>query len=420
MDKAIKKKAPVLFGPFEELITMDALPASGPIKDSAFPVIKQGGILVSDGKVVNAGVYSDLALQAASTYSFKRNTVALPAFIDAHTHMCFAGNRAQDFAMRLQGKTYSEIAKEGGGIIRSVKATREASKDELLQLLLDRLQQKLRDGVGTAEIKSGYGLDEKTELNMLAVIRDASLKQPIKLIPTLLAAHTLPPEFNSKGAYLEWILKELLPKVKEKNLSDRVDIFCDDCAFSVKEAAYFLLEAKAQGFALTCHADQFSRGGALLAAKLRALSADHLEASVDEDFLALKKSDTYPITLPGATLGLGMPFAKARKMLDLDLPLVIASDWNPGSAPSGDLVTQASIMAVFEKLTVAETLAAITFRAASALKIPDKGILKPKWAADFVVYQTSDHRDIIYRQGALKPSATVIGGIPYQFNEAES
>lgn len=417
MDNNSKQNAPVLFGPFDELLTMDTLPASGPIKDSALPIIKQGGLLVNDGKVLRAGAYKDLALHAASTYSFKRKAIALPAFVDAHTHMCFAGSRSQDFAMRLQGKTYSEIAKEGGGILRSVKATREASKEELLESLLDRLQQKLKDGIGTAEIKSGYGLDERTELNMLTAVRDASTKQPIQLIPTLLAAHTLPPEFQSNGAYLDWILKELLPKVKERNLSERIDIFCDDCAFSVKEATYFLFEAKVRGFTLTCHADQFSRGGALVAAKLRALSADHLEASEEEDLLALKKSATYPIVLPGASLGLGMPFARARKMLDLDLPLVIASDWNPGSAPSGDLVAQASIMAIFEKLTVAETLAAITFRAASALNIKDRGVLKPKWAADFVVYPTNDHRDIIYRQGALKPAATVVGGIPYLFSD---
>ncbi|CRX38674.1 imidazolonepropionase [Estrella lausannensis] len=412
-----KQNSPVLFGPFEELLTMDGLPASGPIKDSNLPIIKEGGLLVSNGKVVKAGLYSDLALHAASSYSFKSKTVALPAYIDAHTHMCFAGSRSQDFMMRLQGKTYSEIAREGGGILRSVKATRQASKEELMKLLLERLQQKLRDGIGTAEIKSGYGLDEATELKMLSVINEAKSLQPIKLIPTLLAAHTLPPEFDLRGAYLEWIVDELFPKVKDGNLTERVDIFCDDCAFTVKEASYFLFEAKAQGFTLTCHADQFSRGGALVAANLRALSADHLEASEEEDLLALKRSGTYPIVLPGASLGLGMPFARARKMLDLDLPLVIASDWNPGSAPSGDLVTQASILAVFEKLTVAETLAAITYRAASALKVAKRGILKPTWAADFVVYQANDHRDIIYRQGALKPSATVIGGVPYLFSD---
>lgn len=415
-DKSLKE--PILFGPFEELLTMDLLPKSGPIQDAALTVIEKGGLLVSGGKIVKAGPFSSLAPHARSVYSVEEKVVALPAFIDAHTHMCFSGSRAQDFSLRLQGKTYGEIAKEGGGILRSVNATRASSKDELLQLLLARLKRKLQDGVGTCEIKSGYGLDETTELKMLSVIHEAGKRQPLSLIPTFLAAHTLPKEFQSKSAYLDWIVKELLPKVKERNLSNRVDIFCDACAFSVQESENYLIEAKNRGFTLTCHADQFSRGGALLSAKLKALSADHLEASVEEDFLALKASGTYPIALPGACLGLGMAFPKCRRMLDAGLPLVIASDWNPGSAPSGDLILQAAILAVYEKLTVAETLAAITCRAASAVNLRDRGVLKENLKADFVVFPTSDHRDILYRQGALKPLYTVIDGIPYYFGEA--
>jgi len=392
----------MLYGPFDEVITLDGLPDAGPIKE--LTVIKEGAILVEDGKIKAVGTYSDLKHRADSIVHFERPVTCVPAFIDAHTHMCFAGNRIEDYEKKLAGKSYQEL----GGIMTTVKATRAAKAETLLDGLRERLKVKLRHGCSTVEIKSGYGLDFENEIKMLTVINLAKTLQPLTIVPTLLAAHTLPPEFTNNKEYLDWIATSLVPEVK--NLTSRVDIFCDECAFSVEEAEEFLKKVK---LTPVVHADQFTKGGSAL----KALSADHLEVSDEEEFLVLKKNGTIPIVLPGASLGLGLPFAKARRMLDLGLPLAIASDWNPGSAPSGDLLMQAAVLGIYEKLSMAETFAGITFRAARALGLHDRGQLKRGQRADFTLFPTNDYREILYSQGSLKPKHTVIEGEVYSFIE---
>lgn len=404
----------ILFGPFDQVLTMDKLPESGPIKDALLDPIKDAGILVKDGKIISTGLYKDLESKASKKVGFKGKVTAIPSFIDAHTHTCFAGTRVADYQKKLQGLSYEAIAKSGGGIFQTVQATRKATQKELLKGLLERLSMKLRSGVATIEIKSGYGLDLKTEIKMLETIEEAKSVQPLTLVSTLLAAHTLPPEFASKKEYLDWIIKKLAPKVK--SLTKRVDIFCDVCAFSPEESKPFLLSMKKLGFTPVVHADQFSTGGSELAANVGALSADHLEVSSNKEITQLKKAKTIPIVLPGASLGLGLPFAKARLMLDLGLPLVIASDWNPGSAPSGDLLMQAAVLAIYEKLSIAETLAAITYRASAALGLKDRGLLKKGLRADFSIFPTSDFREILYWQGTMKPTHAVIQGAVYSFD----
>lgn len=404
-----------LFGPFDQILSMDNLPKSGPIPDTKLDPLKQAGILVIDGKIASIGNYKTLEGPSQKKVRFAQPVTAIPSFIDAHTHACFAGTRAGDFQKKLQGISYEEIAKSGGGIFDTVSQTRKTSEEGLLQSLLKRLAIKLRSGVAVIEIKSGYGLDLDTEMKMLETIQKAKILQPLTLIPTLLAAHTLPPEFNTTKEYLDWIINKLVPKARA--FTNRVDIFCDACAFGVEESELFLTRLIKEGFTATVHADQFSKGGTKVAASVKALSADHLEVSEKEEFALLKKSGTIPIVLPGASLGLGLPFAKARLMLDMGLPLVIASDWNPGSAPSGDLLMQASILSIYEKLSIAEALSAITFRAAMALKLTDRGILKEDARADFSIFPTSDFREILYWQGTMKPSHAVIQGNLYSFIE---
>jgi imidazolonepropionase len=283
----------------------------------------------------------------------------------------------------------------------------------LIDLTLERCKRLAKLGISTCEVKSGYGLSVEEEIKILEVIAAVNKLQPVSLIPTCLAAHTRPPEFTSNKDYLAYLSKDLLPRIKKKKLSERIDIFVDECAFSVEEAREYLLKAQKLGFALCLHADQFKRGGALLAAELKAVSADHLENSTVDDFIALAKADVTAIALPGASLGLGIPQPHARLMLDNGLALAIASDWNPGSAPMGNLLAQAAILGAAEHLTIAETLAGITIRAAKALQLNDRGCLAIGKRADIAIFPSNDYREILYHQGSLLPSDLYISSVRY-------
>ena len=406
-----------LIGPFKQIVTLNNLPLRGKISDEQLEIIENGGILInSENKIEEIGNYEVIAnrtkqsLSNSPTLQFS-NSVVLPAFIDCHTHICFGGNRANDFAMRNAGKTYLEIAEKGGGIWSSVQHTRNASESELLEKLLERINRLISLGITTIEIKSGYGLNVESELKMLRVIKKAQEKTKATIVPTCLSAHLKPKDFEgTSSAYLQYILTEILPKVKQGNLAKRVDIFIEKSAFQPEESRKFLEKAKDLGFEITVHADQFTAGSSRIAVEVGAFSADHLEATIEEDLEYLAKSETVAVALPGASLGLGEPFTPARKILDKNGILAIASDWNPGSAPMGNLIVQASILATFQKLTTAEVLAGITFRAAKALNLNDRGILKKGMKADFVVFETDNFQNILYNQGSLVASEVYIDG----------
>lgn len=401
----------VLLGPFDQILTLAQLPKAGPISDQALEIVKAGGITIQNGRVVEVGSFDRLRTTSQITIQeVVGPLVALPGFIDAHTHICFAGSRAQDYASRLNGKSYQEIAQNGGGILDTVQQTRLASEERLVAIMLRRLDRLMAGGISTCEVKSGYGLNLLDELKMLNAIAAASRLQPITLVSTCLAAHVKPIEFNSPSEYLQFLVKTLLPLVKQGHLASRVDIFVEPDTFKMEESRRYLLAAKSLGFALCVHADQFSRGGAQLAAEVSALSADHLEQSTAEDFKQLVLKNVAATVLPGSSLGLGMPFAPVRSMLDHGLSLVIASDWNPGSAPMGDLLTLAALLGMNQRLTNAETFAGMTFRAAQALKLGDRGVLAPGLRADIVAFPCADYREILYNQGALRPSALWIRG----------
>lgn len=395
-----------LIGPFTELLTMANLPERGALKDEQLEIIEDGGIVVAEDKIVAVGKWSQLAedFPTAKRETIDMDMVALPGFVDAHTHICSAGNRAKDYAMRLAGKTYLEIAEAGGGIWHTVTATRNASSEELEQLTEEKALQQLQQGITTCEVKSGYGLSVESELKMLNVIKRVDEKLPIDLIPTCLSAHMKPRDFEGDNkAYLQMLIDELLPRIKKEKLSKRVDIFVEKSAFGVEESRYFLEKAKEMGFEITVHADQFTTGGSQLAVDLEAVSADHLEASGENEVKLLAQSNVVSVALPGASLGLGDKFTPARKLLDAGGMVAIASDWNPGSAPMGKLLTQASIFGVFEHLSMAETLASITIRGAKALGINDRGILAKGNLADMVAFPCKQFTEILYRQGALEP-----------------
>lgn len=400
-------------GPFKQIVTLANLPLRGKLADEQLEIIENGGILSENGKIVDVGNFNGLktAYPTAEIENIEGTQVALPAFTDAHTHICFGGNRANDFAMRNAGKTYLEIAESGGGIWSSVQHTRAASEDELLKTTLERINFLISLGITTIEIKSGYGLDVENELKMLRVIKKAQNFTKATLVPTCLSAHLKPRDFEGDNVqYLQYILNEILPKVKEEKLAKRVDIFIEKSAFQPEESRNFLLKAKEMDFEITVHADQFTPGSSRIAVEVGAKSADHLEATIDEDIEFLAASETVAIALPGASLGLGEKFSPARKILDKNGILAIASDWNPGSAPMGNLITQASILATFEKLSTAEVLAGITFRSAFALGLEDRGKLEKGKKADFVTYETDNFQNILYQQGSLNAANVFVDG----------
>ncbi|WBX99050.1 imidazolonepropionase [Chryseobacterium gambrini] len=402
-----------LIGPFTQVVTLANLPLRGKLSDEQLEIIPDGGILINNDKIEKVGNFEILKSENHNIEieTVKGEQIVLPAFVDSHTHICFGGNRANDFAMRNAGKTYLEIAESGGGIWSSVQHTRNASEEELLKTLLERIDFLISLGIATIEVKSGYGLDTENELKMLRIIKKAQEQTKATLVPTCLSAHLKPRDFEgSNEEYLHYIVTEILPKVKEEDLAKRVDIFIEKSAFQPEESKKFLLKAKELGFEITVHADQFTPGSSRIAVEVGAKSADHLEATIDDDIEFLAKSDTVATALPGASLGLGEKFTPARKLLDAGAIVAIASDWNPGSAPMGNLITQVSILATFEKLTTAEVLAGMTFRSAFALGLEDRGRLTEGQKADFVTFKTNNFQNILYNQGSLKAENVYIDG----------
>ena len=396
-----------LIGPISQLVTLQDLPLKGPISDSALPVISNAGIAIKNSTIVAVDNWDLLVARypTASITALEGAYVAVPGYIDCHTHICFGGNRARDFALRNAGVSYLEIAQSGGGIWDTVTQTRKCTEQELTQIVIKNANKHLQSGVTTIEVKSGYGLSIEEEIKMLRAIYKGNNETAADLVATCLAAHLKPKDFNgSNEAYLNYLVTNLFPVLRSENLTNRIDAFVESSAFSVDEIAPYLQAAKALNFDITIHADQFTTGGSQVAVQFGALSADHLEASGDKEIEALAQSNTIAVALPGASVGLGCSFAPARKILNKGGALAIASDWNPGSAPMGDLVCQASILATFEKITTAEVFSGITFRAAAALNLFDRGRLVAGNKADFILYPTTDYRDILYYQGSLRPS----------------
>ena len=395
-----------LIGPFTQVLTLAGLSMKGALSDDDLQIIPQGGVLVENGLILAVDDFEILRKANPSTTieEITGDHVLLPGFVDCHTHICFAGSRAKDYAMRIQGKSYLEIAKAGGGIWDSVTQTRAADEDLLEKLLLQRVERHLSEGVTTIEIKSGYGLETQSELKQLRAISKASTQTKASLVSTCLAAHMVPKDFSGgQSEYLNYVFHDLLPVIKNESLSNRVDVFIEESAFDANNALIYLNRAKQMGFDITVHADQFTTGGSAVAVKSGAVSADHLEASRDSEIKLLASSDTVAVVLPGASLGLGIAYASARKLLNAGACLAIASDWNPGSAPMGDLLMQAAVMSAAEKLNTAEVFTGLTFRAAKALRLNDRGILAPGMRADMQAYPINDYREILYHQGKLKP-----------------
>ena len=403
---------PTLYGPFSELISLSQLETHGAIADEHIHVKRNTGIVVEDGIIKEIDDYSLLLQKYRDIFTVSPDNnpwVALPSYVDCHTHICWAGTRVNDYAARVAGKSYLEIAAAGGGIMTTVNATREANQEQLIAGIVDRANKHLRRGISVIEVKSGYGLTVDDELKMLRAIKAANRDTAATLIPTFLGAHIKPKDFTgSNTQYLNMLLEQVIPIIQKEELAHRADIFVEEGAFTTDEARDYIIELQKLGFHVTMHVDQFHSEGGKVANELKCVSADHLEYTDEHGIAAFANSTTVAVALPGASLGLGMQYAPARALLDAGACLAIASDWNPGSAPMGDLVTQASLLGASEKLTIAETLVGITTRAAHALRIDSTSIEVGK-RAQFNIYETNDFRTIFYQQGQLTPSYSAIG-----------
>ena len=382
---------------------MANLPERGAISDNSLEIIDDGGVVIEDGKIIEVGDFLSLSKNNLDVREITYPCVLLPGFIDSHTHVCHYGNRSDEYAKRNSGISYQQILEEGGGIHNTMNSTSNSTDEQLTDDTLNRLKRHFQEGVLTCEVKSGYAPNLEDEVRMLRIINEIDSSNDIDLIPTCLAAHVTPKKYESSKKYLDSIVNDLLPIIKEENLSNRVDIFIEEKAFSVTEASNFLEKIKSD-FYITAHANQFTSGGLKVGVDNGAVSVDHLEVITDQEIDYLSKSDTTGVVLPGCSLGLGIPFAPARKLLDYNCKVSIASDWNPGSAPMGDLLMQASLLGSTEKLSNAEVLAGITCRAANALSLEDRGSLENGKIADMIGFKTNDFRDILYNQGKLKPS----------------
>ncbi len=379
------------------------LPERGAISDNSLEIIDDGGVVIEDGKIIEVGDFLSLSKNDLDVREITYPCVLLPGFIDSHTHVCHYGNRSDEYAKRNSGISYQQILEEGGGIHNTMNSTSNSTDEQLTDDTLNRLKRHFQEGVLTCEVKSGYAPNLEDEVRMLRIINEIDSSNDIDLISTCLAAHVTPKKYESSKKYLDSIVNDLLPIIKEENLSNRVDIFIEEKAFSITEASNFLEKIKSD-FYITAHANQFTSGGLKVGVDNGAVSVDHLEVITDQEIDYLSKSDTTGVVLPGCSLGLGIPFAPARKLLDYNCKVSIASDWNPGSAPMGDLLMQASLLGSTEKLSNAEVLAGITCRSANALSLEDRGSLENGKIADMIGFKTNDFRDILYNQGKLKPS----------------
>jgi len=300
--------------------------------------------------------------------------VWIPELIECHTHLIFAGDRSHDFAMRASGKTYSEIAAQGGGILTTLSHTREASFEELLEnakLEIDRFQ---KWGVGTLEIKSGYGLSLESELKILKCIQVLQTQVPVQLIPTFMPAHAVPPEYkNRSDDYVSLICSEWIPEVAQAKLAQYFDVFIEDGFFSVSQAEKLCLVAQDHDLQIKIHADQFkSLGGTSLAVRLNAQSVDHLDQISPQDIEALSKSNTVAVLCPGASLFTGTPYAPARKLIDSGARVALTTDFNPGTCPSRNLPLMTTLACAQMKMTIPEAIAGITYNAAAALGLENE------------------------------------------------
>jgi len=384
-----------------------------------FGTIEKGAIAIKDGRIGWIGPAADLPKNGIGSHTAVHELGGgwiTPGLIDCHTHLVYGGNRAHEFELRLNGATYEEIARAGGGIRSTVTATRAASEAQLAAQSLPRLKALLAEGVTTLEIKSGYGLDLENELKCLRVARQFGKDHPVRIATTLLSAHALPPEFaNDADGYIDLVCNRIIPAAKQAGLADAVDAFCENIGFTPAQTRRVFEAAKAAGLPVKLHAEQLSNlHGAALAAGFNALSADHLEHLDEAGVQAMAKSGTVAVLLPGAYYIL-----RETKLPPIDLlrrhgvGIAISTDCNPGTSPVTSILLMLSMACTLFRLTPAEALAGVTRQAARALGLAESvGTLEPGKMADFVVWDIERPASLAYQVGLNPRRQTVFGGRP--------
>lgn len=340
---------------------------------SNLPILENAFLAIENERISDFGLMEEYTSNDHDEIIDATDRLVLPTWCDSHSHVVYAGNRSQEFVDRINGLSYEQIAKRGGGILNSAKTLQNTSEDELFEQSLNRVQNLTQLGTGALEIKSGYGLTTDAELKMLRAVKKIAQETNLKIKSTFLGAHAVPEQFkNNKSGYIDLMINEMLPKIDEGNLADFVDVFCEKGYFDLEDTSRILLAAKKYNLLPKIHVNQFNAfGGVALGVKHNALSVDHLEVLGDEDVEALKNSETMPVALPGCSFFLGLPYTPARKLMEAGLPLALASDFNPGSAPSGNMNFVVSLACIKMNMTPEEAINAATINGAFAMDISE-------------------------------------------------
>jgi len=378
------------------------------------PTLKNAYVFIEHDTIVDFGSMENCKFTNADEVIDAQGKIVLPTWCDSHTHIVYAGNREQEFVDRINGLSYEEIANRGGGILNSAKTLENTSEEDLYQQSIVRVKNVMQLGTGALEIKSGYGLSTEAELKMLRVIQRIKKEFPIKVKATFLGAHAFPLKFkNNKKGYLDLIINEMLPKIAKENLANYVDVFCEKGYFSLEDTEQILKAAKQFHLTPKIHVNQFNAfGGVALAVKHNALSVDHLEELNQDDINALKGSNTIPVALPSCSYFLSIPYTPGRQIIDAGLPLALATDYNPGSTPSGNMNFVVSTACIKMKLTPEEALNAATINGAYAMGISNQygSITKGKKANLIITKKVPSYNYLPYAFGDNSIDRVIING----------
>ncbi len=378
------------------------------------PVITDAWLLVKDGTIVSFGQMDRLPEIENAEKIDASGKFVFPSYIDPHTHLVFAGSREHEFVMRIKGATYQEIAEAGGGILNSAAKLAQTSEDELYESVMKRLNEVIRSGTGAIEIKSGYGLSVESELKMLRVIKRLKETSPIPIKATFLGAHAIPTIYKyDRELYISEIIDKMLPAIKKEGLADYIDVFCDKGFFTPDETDIILKAGVEYGLKPRIHANELDySGGIQVGVANNALSVDHLEFTGDKEIESLMKSETMPILLPSTAFFLNLHYPPARKMIEAGLPIALASDYNPGSSPSGNMNFVLSLACLHLKMTPEEAINAATINGAHALELSDSvGSISPgKKANLFITEPMADYSFIPYSFGTNRIETVILNG----------
>ncbi len=382
------------------------------------PILENAYLLIDHDTIVEFGSMDEYSEMEADEVIDATGKIVLPTWCDSHTHIVYAGNRSLEFVDRINGLSYEDIANRGGGILNSAKALENTSEGELYKQASERLIKVIKMGTGAIEIKSGYGLTVEAELKMLKVIKRLKKNFPVNIRATLLAAHAVPEAFkNNKNGFIDLIINEMIPQVSEAKLADYIDVFCEKGYFDLEDTARILKAAEAHRLVPKIHVNQFNAfGGVALGVEHNALSVDHLEILNDEDVSALENSETMPVALPSCSFFLGIPYTPARKLIDSGLPLALATDYNPGSSPNGNMNFVVSTACIKMKMTPEEAINAATINGAYAMGVSNQygSICRGKKANLIITKAIPNYQYLPYSFGENNIETVIINGQKFE------